>query len=237
MFELEHDKAVGQAEAAEKRVEASKAHVASLKEQIAILESKLTNANAALTNSSVPDIASFGSMAKEIEETRAKTQSLEKKVATAQNVTEYSRQAYQDASNRNSELSAENAALAKQVVELRTRANDNIVQIHQIQADNERYEDRRFIDELRAINADRDSELERVREELRVLRSGRRETRQASVPRSPHMGVLSPRNGRGGAGGSRGTSPTLEAAGGSVAGMNFLSPGQNNGRWDHLRNY
>ncbi|KAH8888871.1 hypothetical protein GQ53DRAFT_235893 [Thozetella sp. PMI_491] len=237
VFEKEHNEAVEQAQQAKKRAEESKAQIATLKAKIPVLEGKLVEANATLSNSSNPEIARFGELAKELDEARAKVQSLEKRVASVQNEAEYSRQAYQDASNRHSELSSENAALAKQVAELEKLASDNLVKIHQIQAENERLEDQRMMEELRAIAADRERELERVREELRVLRNGRRETRQASVPRSPRMGVLSPRNGRATGGGSRGTSPTLEGNAAAGTGMSFLSPGQSNGRWDHLHNY
>ena len=221
---------------AEKRLQEARVQITSLKERIADLEQKLADANTALTTSTAPEVVRSGEMAQELDQARLKIQSLEKKVTIAQNETQYSRQAYQDASNRTGELGQENAAMTREISDLRSRANDNIVKINSIQADNQRKEDHRIIEEQRSIIVDRERELERVREDLRVLRNGRRETRQSSVPRSPRMGVMSPRIGRGTGASSRGTSPAPgEGAAAPIPGMNFLNTTQTNGRWGHLR--
>lgn len=106
----------------------------------------------------------------------------------------------------------------------------------------------RQLDELQATLENRERELDRAKEELRLLKSGRRETRQGSVPRSPRTtGLMSPRPGRavggGGTGaggaGSRGTSPAPAVSSSDsstpVPGMTFFSPTANGGRWGHLR--
>ncbi|KAK0727946.1 hypothetical protein B0T26DRAFT_672552 [Lasiosphaeria miniovina] len=233
-FELEHKKAIDDANTAKKRLEAARVEAATLKKQIKDLQSD--KSNAALANSSNPEVAGLSLARKDLEEAQSKAQSLEKKLASAQKETEYSRAAYQDASNSFVELKAENQELRAKVEILAKRADENLVRIHQINADNQVDATRRQTDKLHAIIREREREIERARDELRVIRSGRRETRQVSVPRSPRPGVMSPRPSRAvvGGAGSRGTSPApFDGAAGpatTVPGMTF-----NNGRWPHLR--
>ncbi|KAK3374020.1 hypothetical protein B0T24DRAFT_657686 [Lasiosphaeria ovina] len=233
-FEVEHKKAIDDANTAKKRLEAARVEAATLKEQIKDLQSD--KSIAALANLSNPEVAGLAQAWKDLEEAQAKAQSLEKKLTSAQNETEYSRAAYQDASNSFVELKAENQELRAKAEILAKRADENLVRIHQINAENQVDATRRQTDELHAIIRERERELERVREELRVMRSGRRETRQVSVPRSPRPSVMSPRPSRAvvGGAGSRGTSPApFDGAAGpatTVPGMAF-----NNGRWPHLR--
>jgi chromosome segregation ATPase len=238
-----------QCQKALERLEAQTAEVDVLKQKNELLETKLAEANNTLANSSNPDIAKLATVDK-----------LEKKILALQNELDYSRKAYQDASNTHTELNREHQNLKKQTAELQRCASENLRNIHRIHAQNEMAEVNREIDELRATLENRERELERAKEELKYLKNGRRETRQGSVPRSPRTSaVLSPRaRGVGGGGaGSRGTSPAPmmssdgptgsgggggsggAAAGGAAAvpGMTFFPPGAggNAGRWGHLR--
>ncbi|KAK4241274.1 hypothetical protein C8A03DRAFT_41329 [Achaetomium macrosporum] len=247
-FEKECKAAVEKANTATERFEAQKAEVEVLKEKNKLLESKLAETNAMLEKSSVPELAKLAQAETQRAEAVATVEKLEKKVRMAENEAEYSRKAYQDASNAHSELDRENQALRGKITDLERRASENLLKIHQIQAQNEMTEVNRQLDELRAMLEDRERELERAKEELKIIKNGRRETRQGSVPRSPRLSVMSPRPGRviGGAG-SRGTSPaplmSSDGPTGTAApglpnlASNFFphAVSNNGGRWGHLR--
>lgn len=236
--------AVEKANAAIERLEAKNADIEALREKNKLLESKLAEANDTLANSTVPEIAKLAQAEKDRQEALATVEKLEKKIRGVQNEVEYSRKAYQDASNAHTELSQENRELKTQVAELGRRASENLLKIHQIHAQNETGEILRHMDEVQALLENRERELERAKEELKYLKNGRRETRQGSVPRSPRTGVMSPRPARGmGGPGSRGTSPApmssdgpgVGGGSGPVPGMTFFPPVGNAGRWGHLR--
>lgn len=252
-FEKQCQKAVEKAAAATERLEAQKAEVEALKEKTKALEAKLAETTDALTNSTVPELAQLAQAEKSHSESLLTIEKLEKKLRTAQNEADYSRKAYQDASNAHTELDREVKALRANAGELERRASANLLRIHEIQAQGEARETARRFGELRATLENRERELERAKDELRFLKSGRRETRQGSVPRSPRMGVMSPRPARGvaanaaagGGGGSRGNSPgpllssdgpgVTGAGANPVPGMAFFPLVANPGRWDHLR--
>ncbi|KAK4143808.1 uncharacterized protein C8A04DRAFT_28595 [Dichotomopilus funicola] len=244
-FEKQCQKAVEKADAAAARLEAQKAEITALKEKNAALEAKVAEVNDTLANSTIPDIAKVAQAEKDRDEALASVEKLEKKVRMVQNEADYSRKAYQDASNAHTELNQENQELKTQVAELQKRASDNLVKIQQIHAQTEINEFIRQIDGLQAMLENRERDLERAKDELKLLKNGRRETRQGSVSRSPRMGVMSPRPARGMGASSRGTSPApmssdgpgMSGSGGptGVAGMNFFPPIGNVGRWGHLR--
>jgi chromosome segregation ATPase len=244
-FEKECQKALAKASAAAERLEAQKAEVEALKEKNKALESKLAETNDTLATSTIPEIAKLAQAEKDRAEALATVEKLEKKIRGVQNEVDYSRKAYQDASNAYTELNQETQELRTQVTELGRRASDNLLKLHQIHAQNELTEVNKQIDELQALLENRERELDRAKEDLKYFKSGRRETRQASVPRSPRTGVISPRpaRGMGGGTGSRGTSPAplssdgpgIGGGGAPVPGMTFLPTAGNGGRWGHLR--
>jgi chromosome segregation ATPase len=239
-FEKEREAAINEAKAVTKQLETSIAEIASLKEQNAGLEAKLSSTTKALANPANLEMASFSQTEKDLQEAQAKIAALEKKIANNQNDLEYSRTAYQTASSAASELSHENTELRAKIEKLEQKAGENIRQIHEINHQNEVQEYRKLWENLQAIVKDRERELDRAREELRMLKNGRRETRQASVPRSPRLGgIMSPgsRRGVGGGAGSRGTSPAPfdGVTGGGLPSMApFTHPG-NGHRYSHLR--
>ncbi|KJZ74175.1 hypothetical protein HIM_06406 [Hirsutella minnesotensis 3608] len=162
-------------------------------------------------------------------ESQERVQMLEKRLENAHKDGEYVRNLYQEASSSAGATQTENEELKKQVADLQQKS-DGRVRIHEIQAESSARDSTRHIRELKALVKERELELDRVREDLRQLRNGRRETRQVSVPRSPRTGMMSPRHGRAyGSSASRGTSPA-PAPGSDGA---TLPPG--NGRWAHLR--
>ncbi|KAK1999717.1 hypothetical protein LX36DRAFT_573733 [Colletotrichum falcatum] len=201
-----------------------------LKKKNATLEEALVNAGTVATET-------FKEMTEELKKALAKIAELEKKLESRDGELEYARDAYQTANHANSELARENRDLKEQVDLLQKSAVGSLAQVQNANAGEQVKEMQRQIAETQAISKDREKELARVEKELRALKNGRRETRQQSVPRSPRLGMMSPRTGRAAGGSaSRGTSPTPhESAGGTpVPGLQFFNTPAN-GRWGHLR--
>ena len=135
---------------------------------------------------------------------------------------DYNKNLFNQASSRAAELAAENRGFERKIEELQRKADHNIIAVNKTQSRSEGSTLAQQITEYKTTIREREAELNRVREELRSLRSGRRETRQSSVPRSPRMNalssVMSPRNGTrgpsamGGPSSSRGGSPQPPSA-------------------------
>lgn len=224
-----------------------------LAEENTELKRKLAEARDTLMSSENPDIASMTRMQNELEEAQEKNAELEKKIGIVQENLDFVRERYQQASNSGAGLSVEKTELERRIEALDRKADENVFRINQMQAQSETHELARLLHEQKQLVRDREAELNRVKEQLGALRSGRRETRQSSVPRSPRLGslgVMSPRNasGRGAnqnsnsASGavSRGTSPTAAGALDAVAGSGASGPGlfgqsPGSGRYAHLR--
>lgn len=257
-FDAERETAVKAAMETSRRMEALTAEVVKTKEQNALLESRLADATAAHTSTDSPDLTRFADQEQKLREAEARIESLQKKVANGENELQYTRQIYQEATTAMSDHEREKAELAKRIKDLEQKASNNLLEIHRINVANQASATDHMLEEQKAIVRDRERELERARDELRNAlgrNAGRRETRQGSVPRSPRLGVMSPRPGgpaggsgtamglglgpssRGTAGaGSRGTSPApvpgFDAPGGLVP-LFGQPPGA--GRWGHLR--
>ncbi|KAI1645595.1 uncharacterized protein F4817DRAFT_343082 [Daldinia loculata] len=237
-YEDQYYKAKEEALAASASLESKRREYDELKEKFAEQQKRLSAAHESLLKSANPEVAKMVRLEKELEESKIKVQSLEKKASLANNELEYAKNAYQDASRRAAELQTENRALEQRVEELNRKANDNTVKINQIYAESESKELLRLLNEQKSIVRDRDLELNRLRDELRMLKENRRGTRQSSVPRSPRLsafGVNSPRNGgrTKGSSSSRGTSPA-PATGIFEAGGGIGTPVPNS-RASHLR--
>ncbi|WQF79634.1 Putative chromo/chromo shadow domain, Chromo-like domain superfamily protein [Colletotrichum destructivum] len=201
-----------------------------LKKKSAILEEALINAGTVA-------IETFKEKTAELEKALGKIAELEKKLESRDGELGYARDAYQTANHANSELTRENRELKEQVELLRKSAVGSLAQVQNVNAGEQVKEMQRQIAETQAISKDREKELARIEKELRALKNGRRETRQQSVPRSPRLGMMSPRTGRAAGGSaSRGTSPTPHESTGSTpaAGLQFFNTPAN-GRWGHLR--
>jgi chromosome segregation ATPase len=245
----ERDKALKGQQNLTTTLQSTQAELASTNGKLTELRQKLSEAQEAMLNGNNPDLAKLTRMEMELEEGRAKVLEAEKRNELAQKDREYASNEYLNASHRAVELKQENDALQQQVVVLSRKANDNIVKINQIQHHNEVRELVRLLEEQKAIVKDRENELNRAREQLASLKNGRRETRQSSVPRSPRLGVSSPRApGRrattevASGAASRGASPaplgTFEAGGNTIPsgiGSLFAGQQQGNGRYAHLR--
>ncbi|KAI1414569.1 hypothetical protein F5Y13DRAFT_178831 [Hypoxylon sp. FL1857] len=236
-YENDYYNAKAETIAVNDKLEASENENAELKEKNAELEKQLAAVKEALLNSTNPDTAKMAHLEKDLEESKSKIQQLEKKVTSARNDMEYTKSAYQDASQRAGELQTENRVLERRIEDLSRRANANIVEVNRIHAMNESRELLRMLNEQKAIVRDRETELGRLKDELKTLKESRRGTRQSSVPRSPRLSAFnSPRNGARVKGGSssRGTSPAPPPTGVFETGAGSGTPAPNN-RASHLR--
>lgn len=171
-------------------------------------------------------------------------QTLEKRLENARKDAEYTMSLYQDGTTTSSALRGENADLREQVADLQKKTEETMGKIHAIQADKTT---KQYVGQIRNLKTqlrERDIQLDLMKEEIRQLKNGRRDTRQVSVPRSPRLGMMSPRTGRAtygsGSSASRGTSPAPASAAEGAAsslltGMQFMTQPPGNGRWNHLR--
>lgn len=233
-FETEARKAEAAAKSAVEQIEQEKTRT---RKRISELETRIDTLTAPPEGSEESPLKVIEKLLKASQE---KVQALEQRLKNANNDSDYIREQYQEATARAGALGAENRELRERVEELEKRASDNMVAIHRIQRDNTVAEYARTIANLQAQVREKDMELGQAREELRVLRNGRPQTRQASVPRSPRTSMMSPRTGRGfGGSASRGTSPApvsgYEGNGSGLPGMQFMGQQPGNSRWGHLR--
>ncbi|KAK4467024.1 hypothetical protein QBC42DRAFT_342494 [Cladorrhinum samala] len=189
----------------EEQLETRKAEVESLKERVRVLESDLSSATNALQNSSIPEVAKLAQLEQELKDERAQTEVFKSKAAKLEEHAEYLRQRHQDSSSEHGLRERQITELQQEIAQLKQRDTSNALKAQQIHAKNEFNIMTKQIKEQKAIIYDRERELDRVKDELKTLKSNRRETR------SPRPGgVMSPRPSRSAtAAGSRGTSPAL----------------------------
>lgn len=229
-FEKEKDTAESTAQSLETRLQALEVEKAKLAAEVAELKAappaNPAGEQATTTEPTVP--AEPTDLEKDREAAQAEVLRIKKRVENAERDLEYTREAYQNASQAASDLGNENRELAVRVKDLEHRASENLLAVHKANVENQIRELVRANDEVAVTLREREAEIDRLREEVKAFK-GRRETRQASVPRSPRMGVMSPRARMPG-GLSRGSSPVpLEA------GLQMFGQQGGNGRWGHLR--
>ncbi|KAI1338967.1 hypothetical protein F5Y15DRAFT_407356 [Xylariaceae sp. FL0016] len=247
VFEAQCKSAKDEANVLTQSLASSRAENVSLKEKQAELHKQLSEANESLLASANPQLMKVARLQKDADEATAKVQHLERRLAVTASDMEYAQNNYRDVSQRATELASENRAYEKQIEELRRKADQNIIEVHKLQNRNTITEIVRQLNEQKSIVRDREAELNRVKDELKSIKNGRRETRQSSVPRSPRLGALgvnSPRNGTRGpsaiGGGSRGNSPAppmgvFESPSTSVTPNPPLFHTSGNNRFAHLR--
>ncbi|KAI0533445.1 hypothetical protein GGR58DRAFT_486606 [Xylaria digitata] len=251
IFEADCKTAQEQASVLSGSLESCRTEIATLKLTRTELEKKLAEANNALLHSSNPDLVKMAEMEKNLNTANAQVEDLKKRVIVMQSDIEYRQNLYNKASQRAAELSSENRGYEKKIQELQRKADENVVEVNKVQSRNEVRILAQQVKEQKSLVREREAELNRIREELKTLKSGRRETRQSSVPRSPRLnslGVMSPRNGTrgpsamGGPSSSRGTSPQPPVAvfdgpigsGNGVQNAAMFNQGPTN-RFAHLR--
>ncbi|KAI1367564.1 hypothetical protein F5Y08DRAFT_58770 [Xylaria arbuscula] len=221
IFEANCKAAQEQAAIQGRTIESCRTEITTLKTTRTELEKKLAEANNALLQSSYPDLVKLAELDKNLGAANAQVEDLNKRLIVSQSDADYNKNLWRDAAKRATELAAENRAFEKKIEELQHKADSNIIAVNKTQSRIEGSALAQQITECKNTIRERDTELNHVREENRSLRSGRRETRQSSVPRSPRMGALSgmsPRNGTrgpsamGGPSSSRGGSPQPPSA-------------------------
>lgn len=219
---------------AESKVQSLETRLLALEEEKSKLASEVAELKAAPAKDSAEDKTATveppeaSSPEKDIEAARAEVQRITKRLENAERDLEYTREAYQNASHAASDLGNENRDLAGRIKDLEHRASENLLAIHKVNIENQIKVHIRAAKELEVVLREREGEIDRLREELRAYKM-RRETRQSSVPRSPRMGVMSPRARMPG-GASRGSSPApLDG------GLQMFGQQAGNGRWGHLR--
>ncbi|KAI0403646.1 hypothetical protein F4802DRAFT_280882 [Xylaria palmicola] len=252
IFEADCKTAQEQASVLTGSLESCRTEIATLKATRTELQKKLAEANDSLLDSSNPDVAKAAELEKNLNQANAEVQGLKKKLVVMQSDLEYSKNMYSQASQRAAELSSENRSYEKRIEELQRRADENVVEVNKVQSRNEVRILAQQVKEQKTLVRERVAELNRAKEELKALKSGRRETRQSSVPRSPRLsslGVMSPRNGTrgpsamGGPSSSRGTSPQPPVAvfdgpagsGNGVQNAALFNQGPGANRFAHLR--
>jgi chromosome segregation ATPase len=239
-FQLERDAALAQTTTTMERIEARIAENMKLKEQNASLSAELSASRDLLAGSSVPEIAELEKAHEEARALQSDKEKLERRVLSMNRDFEFTRDSYQKASSSAAELAAELASAHAEIEILKRKASDNIVRIAEIQRTNETAEREARIDELEGMLIEREQELYRKGEELKIKTNGRRETRGTSVPQSPRLGsgAMSPRARVVGSNGSRQNSPapgeTMGREGFRDAILFPSAPGGSS-RWNHLR--
>jgi len=237
-FQAERDAAKSQAVTLTQSIEARVTEIVKLKEDKLNLEKELATARTALTNSTIPEIAQLAQTQEQLRTLQIDKERLEKRILNMQKDFEFTRDSYQKASSYTTELRNELEELKEENAVLQRKASENTVRVAEIQRANEAKEREERIDELEALLRDRDQELRKKTEELKIKTNGRRETRGTSVPRSPRMGsgAMSPRpHFTRAAGGSRGGSPAPgDAREGFRDATLFPSSVLASSRWTHL---
>jgi chromosome segregation ATPase len=238
-FELSRNAAQSQAAVLTERIQARISEIESLKEQKKSLETELASSRTALGNSPIPEVAELAKAQEAIRSLEDEKARLEKRIASLQKDFDFTRDSYQKASSSAVEAMNELGEMKEKMVELKRKASDTTVRIAEIQRSNANKENIERIQELESLISDREQELKKVHEELKVKTNGRRETRGTSVPRSPRMGsgAMSPRpQFSRPAGGSRQNSPAPGDAPreGFRDAILFPPSGPGSHRWQHL---
>ncbi|KAM5358242.1 hypothetical protein ACJZ2D_015460 [Fusarium nematophilum] len=228
---FEKDKQKAEA-AATSAAEAARKEIEKLQTQIGELES---------TNKRLTEASEVSQMENMLKDSQSQIVLLQKRLENAQRDIGFMQERYQDVDAQASKLAADNKQLMKEYDETRLKASENLLRIHEIQRDETKQE---LLSENQQLKTQLDHLLQQLgaaNDEVQRLRNGRPQTRQASVPRSPRIPMMSPRTNRATFGGSasRGTSPAAvpgyEGAAGPP-GVQFMGQQPGNGRWgSHLR--
>lgn len=191
-FESQRDQAFKEKEKLQKELSRSEIRANNLAADKQRLEAALEE----LAESDNSDLAAAAQCRIDLKAAQEKAASLERQLKTSQDDGSFARARYQDASDKAAALGEENTELKLQVKSLETRANDNIVEIHRINAQRMETDLRQRYENERKVRLDREKEIDRKAEEMRNYKAkfGSRETRGSSVPRSPRVRQMSSRN-------------------------------------------
>lgn len=172
---------------------------------------------------------------KALKEALEKNRTLEKRLETSHATEAYTRELYQTVSNSVHATNTECKQLRERNAELEKMTTENMLKAQQEQSKNSSKAHLAKIAELQTCLRETQIELDRVREDNKGLRNGRRETRQVSVPCSPRIGALMsprPRAAYGGPASRAGSpaAPVMGAFDGAPVPSQFSTP-SGNGRF------
>ncbi|KAH7054207.1 class II histone deacetylase complex subunits 2 and 3-domain-containing protein [Macrophomina phaseolina] len=188
------------------RIRTQNSTIESLRNERDIIKEQLTETRQQLASSTIPEVAEREQLRRERDDALAKLERAQKTRETENKESEFFRSQYQDASNRASELSAENTLLTRQLREFERLASGERERARRLtlNAVTDAYRDEAEM--LRAQLRDREEIIRQKTEEIKAIR-GRQGvgTRAGSVPRSPRIT---------GGPGSRGGSPAPSGLGG-----------------------
>lgn len=216
----------------EATIDAQKQEIKSLTERVSELQS-LNEGHANL------DVSKFAKIEKALKEAEERAEREAKAAESAKKDMEFFRERYQAESQQAHELARHNRELVEEAEKLRLKASDNIIQVNRINTESTAIMFRELYDGEKVKVLERERVIRTQQEEIKRLNS-RRETRQGSVPRSPRLGVMSPRAPIGRGGSSRGTSPAASIYAspggfGPYGGDPYQGQMIGNGRLRHLR--
>ncbi|KAI9847954.1 MAG: hypothetical protein M1837_001471 [Sclerophora amabilis] len=182
----ERDAAVAAKALIERRREVQAEEISKLKVSKAQVETELGDARAALSGSTVPGVAELEQARSEARQAMAEKTRLEHRLATMTRDFEFTRTQYQSASGAAAEAANELSDLREENATLQRKASGEAAKLKAMNAGLSSEEHVRRIGQLELLLEDREDQLRRKDEELKVQLRGRGlVTRASSVPRSP----------------------------------------------------
>lgn len=198
LLKQERDALNAAATASERKREASAAEVAYLKDSHSKVATDLNNTRMQLLGSSLPGVAELERALAEIRRLQGEIQGYEKKISSVSTELDFFRTQYQNVSSVAGESAEELRTLQSEVELLRTKASDNMLELHKLNHKTENDALAAHISRLQATLAHCEEQLRKKEEEIKQFQRGRgMGTRGSSV-----LPGGSPR-----ASGSRGASP------------------------------
>ena len=161
-----------------------------LKEQVAQLKTDLTTAREDLKKEG-GDVAALEDAREEARIAKESNTKLEKSIDSTKRDFEFTRQQYQQASNRAAELGGENNELEEQIAALKIQASDEKRKLREMNSKTAQQKDLAKIGQLEQENRAMQVMIKKMEEKMKVLEKGRGvQTRGSSVqpPGSPGVG-------------------------------------------------
>ncbi|RMZ81372.1 hypothetical protein DV738_g2265, partial [Chaetothyriales sp. CBS 135597] len=160
----------------------------SLKEQVSTLKAELSTSREELRASVVPELAALEAARSEAREAAAKVASLEKQLHNKNQDFDFTRQQYQQASNRAAELGQQNSEFEAEIAQLQSLASDEKRKLRELNISETTKQDLERIDNLEQENKVLERLVKKMRDELEAVKKTRGvQTRGSSVqpPGSP----------------------------------------------------
>ncbi|RMD41295.1 hypothetical protein DV735_g3842, partial [Chaetothyriales sp. CBS 134920] len=159
-----------------------------LREQVSTLKAELNTIREELKASAVPELAALEAARSEARETAAKAASLEKQLHNKNQDFDFTRQQYQQASNRAAELGQQNSEFEAEIARLKSQASEERRKLRELNISQTTKQDLERIDNLEQENKALERLVKKMRDELEAVKKTRGvQTRGSSVqpPGSP----------------------------------------------------